>query len=120
MKKYFILLSLAFVGCATTSPNATVALRKVDNQYEISGLGKTEVLAKNNAALAANKTCGRSTTIITQENTQYNGVLKGVVTDQTGKLVQSAADIINSVTGKKNNIQRDDDYQTTLNFYCKS
>ena len=45
---------------------------------------------------------------------------KGVVDEQTGKLVEAAAGVIGTITGKNASLAKDDDYQTTLTFYCKT
>jgi uncharacterized protein (DUF2252 family) len=84
----------------------------------VTGVGKTNLIAKNNAVDAANKTCKRSTAIV-DEKTNYNGVLKGVVDEDTGKMVEAAASVIGSISGKNASLAKDDDYQTTLTFYCK-
>jgi len=110
---------LVLSGCATT-PSATNAIMLPNNQYEVTGIGKSNLIAKNNAVTAANKTCTRSTPVIVDEKTEYNGVLKGVVDEQTGKIVEAAAGVIGTLAGKNASLAKDDDYQTTLRFYCKS
>lgn len=110
---------LVLSGCATT-PSATNAIMLANNQYEVTGIGKSNLIAKNNAVAAANKTCVRSTPVTVDEKTEYNGVLKGVVDEQTGKIVEAAAGVIGTLAGKNASLAKDDDYQTTLKFYCKS
>ncbi|WP_212515474.1 hypothetical protein [Acinetobacter soli] len=110
---------LVLSGCATT-PSATNAIMLANNQYEVTGIGKSNLIAKNNAVAAANKTCARNTPVIVDEKTEYNGVLKGVVDEQTGKIVEAAAGVIGTLAGKNASLAKDDDYQTTLKFYCKS
>ena len=112
--------ALALAGCAST-PTNSLALKKADNSYEVTGIGKTNLIAKNNAISAANKTCGaRQTPVLINENTEYQGALKGVVNEQTGKMIGAAADILGGITGTKTSISGDADYQTTLNFMCQS
>lgn len=107
-------------ACAST-PTETLAIQKPNNQYEVSGLGKTQVLAKNNAISAANKTCGKnSAPVLIDEKTEYNGALKGVVDEQTGKLITAASSVLGSVIGTKNTIEKDTDYQTTITFSCNT
>lgn len=107
-------------ACAST-PTETLAIQKPNNQYEVSGLGKTQVLAKNNAISAANKTCGKnSSPVLIDEKTEYNGALKGVVDEQTGKLITAASSVLGSVIGTKNTIEKDTDYQTTITFSCNT
>lgn len=122
MKKFAFTLSLAtliLVGCATT-PTNTLAIKKADQSYEVTGIGKTSLIAKNNAISAANKTCGaRRVPVLINEHTEYQGALKGVVNEQTGKMIGAAADILGGITGTKTSISTDTDYQTTLNFTCQ-
>jgi uncharacterized protein (DUF2252 family) len=111
---------LVLSGCATT-PSATNAIMLANNQYEVTAVGKTQLIAKNNAISAANSTCGKSASpVVVDEKTEYNGVLKGVVDEQTGKIVEAAAGVIGTLAGKNASLAKDDDYQTTLKFYCKS
>ncbi|ENU37317.1 MULTISPECIES: hypothetical protein [Acinetobacter] len=125
MKKNFIMtllggLALGLTACAST-PTNTLAIQKENNQYEVTGIGKTSLIAKNNAVSAAQKTCTRNTSpIVVDEKTAYQGVLKGVVDEQTGKMVEAAAGVIGTLTGKNASLAKDDDYQTTLTFYCKT
>lgn len=125
MKKLMTLASVATAtillsACAST-PTETLAIQKPNNQYEVSGLGKTQVLAKNNVISAANKTCGKnSAPVLIDEKTEYNGALKGVVDEQTGKLITAASSVLGSVIGTKNTIEKDTDYQTTITFSCNS
>ncbi len=111
--------ALLLTACAS-NPTSTAAIQKENNQFEVTGVGKTNLIAKNNAVDAANKTCKRSTAIVVDEKTNYNGVLKGVVDEDTGKMVEAAASVIGSISGKNASFAKDDDYQTTLTFYCKS
>lgn len=125
MKKLMTLASVATTtillsACAST-PTETLTIQKPNNQYEVSGLGKTQVLAKNNAISAANKTCGKnSAPVLIDEKTEYNGALKGVVDEQTGKLITAASSVLGSVIGTKNTIEKDTDYETTITFSCNS
>ena len=112
--------ALGLTACATT-PNNTLAIQKENNQYEVTGVGKTNLIAKNNAIAAAQKTCTRNTApVLVDEKTSYQGVLKGVVDEETGKLVEAAAGVIGTITGRNASLAKDDDYQTTLTFYCKT
>ena len=115
------LASALLLGACSSNPvNNTIAIQKPNNQYEVTGLGKSEVIAKNNAVLAANKTCGKSIAIVLDEKTTYNGALKGVVDEQTGKMIQAAAAILGTIEGKRADISKDDDYQTVLTFQCQA
>lgn len=112
-------LALGLTACAST-PTNTIAIQKENNQYEVTGIGKTNLISKNNAVSAAQKTCTKNTSpVVVDEKTTYQGVLKGVVDEQTGKMVEAAAGVIGTLTGKNAYLAKDDDYQTTLTFYCK-
>lgn len=113
------LFTILLTACASTPTSSTV-IQKENNQFEVTGLGKTNIIAKNNAIEAANKTCKNSTLIVVSEKTEYNGALKGVFDEKTGQRIQSAADVIGSIAGTNTSIAKDTDYQTVLTFYCKA
>lgn len=113
-------LTLLLSACAST-PSNSLAIQKADNQYEVTGIGKTALIAKNNAIEAAAKTCGsKATAIVSDEKTEYQGALKGVVSDETGKMIQAAASVLGSISGTNSGINQDSDYQTVLTFSCKA
>lgn len=125
MNKFTALSLLAssalFLTACASNPTQTLAIQKADNQYEVTGLGKDQITAKNNAIAAANKTCGKKAApVLIDEKTEYHGTLKGVVDEQTGKMITAAAGVIGSVMGKNYGIEKDTDYQTTLTFSCKA
>lgn len=110
------LIGLILTGCAST-PNATTAIQRENNQFEVTGLGKSKTIAMNNAASAANKTCRSSTPVVLNQDIKYNGV----VSEQTGRIIEQAASVIGVLSGSgSNSISRDDDYEATLTFYCKN
>ena len=112
-------VTLVLTACATT-PSQSLAIQKENNQFEVTGLGKSQMIAKNNAIVAANTACGKKATpIVADEKSEYNGALKGVFDEQTGKMITAAAGVIGSVMGK-GGIEKDTDYQTTLTFTCKA
>lgn len=109
------------VTACTSNPTKTLAIQNANNQYEVTGLGKSQVIAKNNAITAANSTCGKNTApILVNEKNEYNGALKGVFDEKTGKMITAAAGVLGSVIGKSNSIEKDTDYHSTLTFTCKS
>ncbi|MBJ9952123.1 MULTISPECIES: hypothetical protein [unclassified Acinetobacter] len=113
--------SALFLSACASNPTQTLAIQKADNQYEVTGLGKDQITAKNNAIVAANKTCGKKAApVLINEKTEYHGTLNGVVDEQTGKMITAAAGVIGSVMGKNYGIEKDTDYQTTLTFSCKA
>lgn len=107
---------LMLTAC-TTMPNATNAIQRENNQFEVTGLGKSSTLAMNNAISAANKTCRNSSPVVVNEKPKYNGIGD----EKTGRLIEQAASVVGVLTGSKNSkgISRDDDYEMTLTFYCK-
>ena len=56
-------LTLLLSACAST-PSNSLAIQKADNQYDVTGIGKTALIAKNNAIEAAAHTCGSKATAI--------------------------------------------------------
>lgn len=125
MKKFTVALGLSglilAVTACTSNPTQTLAIQNANNQYEVTGLGKSQVIAKNNAITAANNTCGKKAApVLIDEKNEYNGALKGVFDEQTGKMITAAAGVLGSMVGKSNAIEKDTDYQTKLNFTCKS
>ncbi|WP_445117060.1 hypothetical protein [Acinetobacter sp. WZC-1] len=115
-----LLTTLTLAACASTQTQ-TLAIQKTDNQYEITGLGKSQIIAKNNAIAAANNTCGKKATpVVSDEKSEYSGALKGVVDEKTGQMIHAAAGVLGSVLGRDTGVDKDTDYQTTLTFSCKA
>ena len=115
------LFGAVLLSACTSNPTQSLAIHKENNVLEVTGLGKTQIIAKNNAISAANKACGsRSTPIVIDEKNTYNGALKGVVDEQTGQLIQAAATVLGNITGTQTGLNSDQDHQTTLDFRCQS
>ena len=113
-------IALGLTACATT-PNNTLAIQKPNNQYEVTAVGKTALIAKNNAVTEANRTCGsRNIPVVVDEKTSYNGALKGVVDEQTGQLIHAATTVLGNLAGSTRTISSNEDYQVVLDFYCKA
>lgn len=116
-----LIASISVLSACASAPTHSLAIQKENNLFEVIGLGQTQILAKNHAISAANKSCGsRLTPIVVDEKSQYSGVLKGVVNEQTGQAIQAAATVLGNLTGSKNTINSDSDYQTTLTFRCQA
>lgn len=114
------LTTLILSACAS-QPTSSLAIQNINNEYEVTGLGKSQVIAKNNAIVAAKNTCGgKAQPILINEQSSYNGAFKGVVNEKTGQVIQAAADVLGGLAGKSTGLSRDDDYQTTLTFKCVS
>lgn len=115
-----LITAMTLTACAT-QPTQGLAIQKENNQYEVTGTGKTQIIAKNNAITAANSTCGKKAQpILIDEKTEYTGALKGVVDEKTGQLITAAAGVIGTMVGKDTGIEKDTDYQTKLTFSCKA
>lgn len=125
MNKIFALSStvavaLVLTACAS-NPTTSLAIQKQNNQYEVTGVGKSNLISKNNAITAANNACGKKATpVVIDEKTEYNGALKGVVDEETGQLIQAATSVLGTLTGNRGSLARDDDYQTVLTFTCRA
>ncbi len=59
MKKIILASAMSSVilllGACATTPKNTLAIQKENNQFEVTGIGKTNLIAKNNAVTAAQK-----------------------------------------------------------------
>ena len=115
------LASVLLLSACASTPTQSLAIQKPNNQYEVTAVGKTQLIAKNNAISAANSTCGKSASpVVVDEKTEYNGALKGVLDEKTGQMVQAAAGILWSISGTNTGLNKDDDYQTVLTFSCRA
>ena len=112
-----IALTGLMLSACSSMPTATNAIQRENNQFEVTGLGKSRVLATNNAISAANKTCRNSNPVVVNEEFKYNGIGD----EKTGRIIEQAASVVGVLTGSKTGtgISREDDYATTLTFYCK-
>ncbi len=112
---------LLLSACASNAPTHSLAIQKANNQYEVTGVGKSTLIAKNNAISAANSTCGKNAVpVIIDEKSEYSGALKGVLDEKTGQMVQAAASVLGTITGNSSSLSKDDDYQTVLTFSCQT
>src|SRR5690606_21760466 len=117
----WLALSTLILTSCDSNLTSSVAVKNETNHFKVTGIGKTELVAKNNAIAADNKACGsRSTTIVVDEQTAYNGALKGVVDEQTGQIIQAAATVLGNIAGTNTGLNQKDDYQTTLTFRCQA
>lgn len=115
-----VAVALALTACAS-NPTTSLAIQKENNLYEVTGIGKSRLISKNNAVTGANHACGKKATpVIMNERTEYNGALKGVVDEQTGQMIQAATTVLGTLTGKSGSLASDEDYQTVLNFTCRA
>ena len=117
----FTLIAALTLSACASSPTKSLAIQKDHNQYEVTGLGKSQIIAQNNAISAANSTCGKKEDpILIDEKSEYNGALKGVVDEKTGQMITAAANVFGSVFGTNTALEKDSDYQVTLTFSCRA
>ena len=115
------LSAIVLSACSSNPTSNTLVIQNANSQYEVTGMGKSQIIAKNNAIATANKTCGKSAApVLVNEKTEYHGALKGVVDEKTGQMINAAAGVLGSVLGKNNTLEKDTDYQVTLTFTCKA
>ncbi|NHB57084.1 hypothetical protein [Acinetobacter shaoyimingii] len=115
------LLTAGLLTACASTPTQTRAIQNANNQYEVAGLGNSQVISKNNAIDAAYKTCGKKATpVLASEKTEYNGALKGVVSEKTGQVVTAATSVLGSIFSKGIGLEKDTDYQTVLTFTCRA
>lgn len=118
-KPLFVLTAagLLLAGCNTMPSNSSTVIQRENNQFDVTGIGASQLIAQNNAAAAANKSCKNSSAVVVNQQVKYNGV----VDEKTGRVIDQAAGVVGILTGTKaTKISRDDDYQVTLTFYCKT
>jgi ABC-type Fe3+-hydroxamate transport system substrate-binding protein len=113
---FFALLPAVLLAACATTPNPLVIPRE-NNQYDTVGIGKTRIIALNQAMQSVNTTCrskGGNPVVISDE-TRYNGV----VSEETGRLIERVGSAVGAIAGIASpNISRDDDYQVTVHFRC--
>lgn len=113
--KFSLILPILFglTACQTT-PTAPV-LQRPNNIFETTGLGKSKILAQQNAITHAKQQCGYKNPIVLTDNVHYNGVLD----ENMGRVVDRATSIVGGIFSKKTSIARDDDYEYTITFNCQ-
>ncbi|MDO5768648.1 MAG: hypothetical protein Q4P13_04020 [Psychrobacter sp.] len=105
-------LGLSACQTAPTSP----VMQRANSTYETTGLGKTKVIAQQNALASAKRSCGIRQPIVLTNSVKYNGLLD----ERTGRAVDQVGSVIGAVLGAKApNLNRDDDYEYTINFRCQ-
>lgn len=108
--------SLLLAACATT-PSSLVIPRE-NSQYDTVGVGKTRLVAMNQAIKSANSTCQsqRGQMVVVSDKTRYNGV----VDEQTGRIIERVGSAVGAIAGIASpSMSRDDDYEVTVTFRCQ-
>ena len=110
-----LLASLVSLSACQSTPTSPVMQRE-NSVFETTGLGKTKIIAQQNALASAKKTCGMRQPIVLTDGFQYNGVFD----ESTGRMVQQATTVVGAVLGRKApNLSRDDDYEFNITFRCE-
>lgn len=113
----FIIAALAamtLTACQST-PTAPIITR-ADSTYETTGLGKTKIIAQNNALSAAKQQCGHKTPVVITDNTTYHGVID----ERMGRVVEQGAKVVGTILGTGTpDLSRDDDYEYFIKFQCQ-
>lgn len=110
-----VLAALLGLSACQTTPTAPV-MQRANSTFETTGLGKTKVIAQQNALASAKKSCGLRQPIVLTNSVKYNGLLD----ERTGRVVDQVGSVVGAVLGAKApNLNRDDDYEYTINFRCQ-
>lgn len=117
MKKLALIASTAVLlsACASTQSTSPVIARG-DATFETTGLGKTKLIAQENALNAAKKQCGMRTPVIVKDSTTYNGVMD----ERTGRIIEQGINVVGAIFGTASpKLSRDDDYEYNISFKCQ-
>lgn len=110
---------IAFVATGLTACQSTSTgpvITRADSTYETTGLGKTKIIAQNNALASAKKQCGYKNPVVLTDTTTYNGVID----ERMGKVVEQGARVVGTILGTGTpNLSRDDDYEYFIKFQCQ-
>lgn len=113
--------TIALASCVTllsacqSTPTGPV-IQRANNTFETTGLGKTKILAQQQAINNAKKQCGGfKNPVILTDNATYNGVLG----ENTGRILDQATTVLGGILGSKASIARDDDYEYHITFNCQ-
>ncbi len=110
-----LLMSAVALSACQSKPTAPV-IQRPNNVYETTGLGKTKIIAQQNAVKNAKQQCGRYNPVVIKDTTKYNGVID----EGTGRVIDQVGTVIGGILGKATpKIARDDDYEYTISFRCE-
>jgi hypothetical protein len=112
-------LALAtLAGCAST-PKMGNVMPLEGGIYQVDGLGSTSEIALQSALYSAETTCKdqHKRHVVTGQKTQY----KGLVSQDTNRAIDSAAQVVANITGSwVPTLSNDDDHRITLTFKCEA
>lgn len=108
------LLTIGLTACQTTTTSPII--QRENKLFETTGLGKTKIIAQQNAINSANAQCGRlQSPIVVTDEVKYNGVLD----ENLGRVADKAISVLGGILGSKTSIARDDDYEYKISFRCE-
>lgn len=108
------LLTVVLTACQTT-PTSPIMQRE-NKVFETTGLGKSKVIAQQNAINSANVQCGRlQKPIVVTDEVKYNGVLD----ENLGRVADKAVGVLSGILGHKTSISQNDDYEYKISFRCE-
>lgn len=114
----FIVTLASVAGCAST-PDIGNVIPMEGGIYQGDGTGASSDSAMKSALYTAEATCKeqRKRHVIVSQKTQY----KGLVSKETNRTIDSAAQALANMTGRLiPTMSNDDDYQISLTFKCES
>jgi hypothetical protein len=120
MKKIFAFIAIlaSVTGCAST-PDIGNVIPMEGGIYQGEGQGSSSESAMKSALYTAEATCkaqGKRHVVVSQK-AQY----KGVVSQETNRAIDGAAQALANITGKWTpSLSNDDDHQISLTFKCES
>ncbi len=117
MNKFFGLsaaaTTLLVLSACVSQPTTTTALKNIN--YEVTGVGKTQLDAKTNAINVAKQKCGADASpVVITEHSNYQGVLN----ETTGKVLQKANTVVDKIKGSESD-KHAADYQTIFVIQCR-
>lgn len=106
-------LTIGLTACQTTTSSPII--QRENKLFETTGVGKTKLIAQQNAINSANAQCGRlQRPIVVTDEVKYNGVLD----EGLGRVADKAVGVLSGILGNKTSIAQDDDYEYKISFRC--
>lgn len=110
-----IVLSTVILTACQSTPVAAVIQRE-NHTYETTGIGKTKLIAQQNALTSANAQCGKhGSPVVLSDSVTYNGVLD----EGLGRAADKATKVVTGIFGRSTSLASDDDYEYKISFRCQ-
>lgn len=111
-----IALSAVLLSACASTQSTSPIIARADTTFETTGLGKTKLIAQENALTAAKKQCKIRTPIIIKDTIIYNGVIN----ELTGRIIEQSIHVAGAIFGTPSpKLSRDDDYEYNIRFKCQ-